>query len=379
MQSKKPILGVISLGLLLGAGILFQDTSKPASPAVKAAEDSIPMSDQQIKLAGITFANAGAASIATVVRLPGEVKLNEDRTAHVVPRLPGVAESVSADLGQRVKKGQVLAVISSPELADLRSALLAAEKRLTLAKITFEREELLWRERISAERDYLQARQAFSEAEIQAKSAKSKLTALGADVSEGALNRYVLRAPFDSVVVEKHITQGEAVKEDANVFLLSDLSSVWVEVVVAAGDIEAVRVGAAVEIRSGSTGSSAIGKVSYVGNLLGEQTRTAKARVVIDNPGTAWRPGLFVDVSLARGKKEVAVAVQAEAIHTLEGKPVVFTQAANGFKANAVRTGISDGRLVEILDGLPPGAAYAAAGSFVIKAQQGIASAEHGH
>ncbi|MGO4377324.1 efflux RND transporter periplasmic adaptor subunit [Pseudoduganella sp. RAF19] len=379
MQSKKPILGVISLGLLLGAGILFQDTSKPASPAVKAAEDSIPMSDQQIKLAGITFANAGAASIATVVRLPGEVKLNEDRTAHVVPRLPGVAESVSADLGQRVKKGQVLAVISSPELADLRSALLAAEKRLTLAKITFEREELLWRERISAERDYLQARQAFSEAEIQAQSAKSKLTALGADVSEGALNRYVLRAPFDSVVVEKHITQGEAVKEDANVFLLSDLSSVWVEVVVAARDIEAVRVGAAVEIRSGSTGSSAIGKVSYVGNLLGEQTRTAKARVVIDNPGTAWRPGLFVDVSLARGKKEVGVAVQAEAIHTLEGKPVVFTQAANGFKANAVRTGISDGRLVEILDGLPPGAAYAAAGSFVIKAQQGIASAEHGH
>ncbi|MGO4466457.1 efflux RND transporter periplasmic adaptor subunit, partial [Pseudoduganella sp. RAF53_2] len=365
--------------LLLGAGILFQDTSKPASPAVKAAEDSIPMSDQQIKLAGITFANAGAASIATVVRLPGEVKLNEDRTAHVVPRLPGVAESVSADLGQRVKKGQVLAVISSPELADLRSALLAAEKRLTLAKITFEREELLWRERISAERDYLQARQAFSEAEIQAQSAKSKLTALGADVSEGALNRYVLRAPFDSVVVEKHITQGEAVKEDANVFLLSDLSSVWVEVVVAARDIEAVRVGAAVEIRSGSTGSSAIGKVSYVGNLLGEQTRTAKARVVIDNPGTAWRPGLFVDVSLARGKKEVGVAVQAEAIHTLEGKPVVFTQAANGFKANAVRTGISDGRLVEILDGLPPGAAYAAAGSFVIKAQQGIASAEHGH
>lgn len=379
MQSKKPILGVISLGLLLGAGILFQDTSKPASPAVKAAEESIPMSDQQIKLAGITFANAGAASIATVVRLPGEVKLNEDRTAHVVPRLPGVAESVSADLGQRVKKGQVLAVISSPELADLRSALLAAEKRLTLAKITFEREELLWRERISAERDYLQARQAFSEAEIQAQSAKSKLTALGADVSEGALNRYVLRAPFDSVVVEKHITQGEAVKEDANVFLLSDLSSVWVEVVVAARDIEAVRVGAAVEIRSGSTGSSAIGKVSYVGNLLGEQTRTAKARVVIDNPGTAWRPGLFVDVSLARGKKEVGVAVQAEAIHTLEGKPVVFTQAANGFKANAVRTGISDGRLVEILDGLPPGAAYAAAGSFVIKAQQGIASAEHGH
>jgi len=379
MQSKKPILGVISLGLLLGAGILFQDTSKPASPAVKAAEESIPMSDQQIKLAGITFANAGAASIATVVRLPGEVKLNEDRTAHVVPRLPGVAESVSVDLGQRVKKGQVLAVISSPELADLRSALLAAEKRLTLAKITFEREELLWRERISAERDYLQARQAFSEAEIQVQSARAKLTALGADVSEGALNRYVLRAPFDSVVVEKHITQGEAVKEDANVFLLSDLSSVWVEVVVAAGDIEAVRVGAAVEIKSGSTGSSAIGKVSYVGNLLGEQTRTAKARVVIDNPGTAWRPGLFVDVSLARGKKEVAVAVQAEAIHTLEGKPVVFTQAANGFKANAVRTGISDGRLVEILEGLPPGAAYAAAGSFVIKAQQGIASAEHGH
>lgn len=399
-KSQKPILGVILVGTLLGATILFwnkgesgKEHAKPVAAASaeqgkqegkkqedhKEEEGLVPMTEAQIKSAGITLAKAGPATLGTIDQLPGEVKFNEDRTAHVVPRIAGVAESVQADLGQRVKKGQVLAIIASPELAEMRSAHLAAQKRLALAQLTAEREKKLWQDKISAEQDYLQARQASQEAEIQAQNAKSKLTAIGADVSDGALNRYVIRAPFDGVVVEKHITQGEAIKEDTNVFLLSDLSTVWVEVVVAAKDIEAVRVGSNVEIKSSSTSSSATGKVSYVGNLLGEQTRTAKARVVIDNPNMAWRPGLFVNIALVRGKTEVPVAVASDAIQTLEGRTVVFTKVAEGFQAKEVRTGRSEGGMVEIVEGLAPGSSYVATGSYVVKAEQGKGSAEHGH
>jgi len=387
-QAYKPILGIVLAGLVLGSAIVSWNKDGAPVPA-QAKEDHkdgqredsslILMSDEQIRSGGIVMAQAGPASIGTLVRLPGEVKFNEDRTAHVVPRLPGVAESVQADLGQQVKKGQVLAIISSPELAELRSALLAAQKRLALAQTTYEREKKLWQDRISAEQDYLQAQQAFREAEILAQSARAKLTALGADTGDGALNRYVLRAPFDGIVVEKHIAQGEAVKEDANVFLLSDLSSVWVEVVVTAKDLEAIRVGESVEIKSSSTASTASGKVSYVGNLLGEQTRTAKARVVIANPNMAWRPGLFVNVSLVRGRKDVPVAVPSEAIQTIEDKSVIFTKVQQGFRMNPVQTGLSDGSTVEVLNGLQPGAEYVAAGSFVIKAQQGKGSAGHDH
>lgn len=408
-QSKKSALVIVLIGVVLAAAIMFwkKDSDGGAATEAPRAEEGkegghaekegghtekeggkeedhgeegiLKMDAQQIQTAGITVAKAAPASMGSVVQLPGEVRFNEDLTAHIVPRTPGVAESVSADLGQSVKKGQVLAVISSPALADMRSASLAAQKRLGLAQITFQREKKLWEDKISAEQDYLQAQTALREAEIEAQSAKSKLSALGAGDSDGALNRYVLRAPFNGVVVEKHIAQGEAVKEDANVFLLSDLSSVWVEIVVTPKDLETVRVGETVRITSAANDTSATGKVSYVGNLLGEQTRTAKARVVITNPKLAWRPGLFVNAAVVRGEKNVPVSVAADAVQTVEGKTVVFVKVDKGFKMQPVKTGDNDGKLVEIVDGLSAGAVYAATSSYVLKAEQGKGSAGHDH
>jgi cobalt-zinc-cadmium efflux system membrane fusion protein len=395
-KSRKSILGVVLIGILLGATIIFwkkggqteavqeahgeqprasKQAKKEDHPA--AGNGLIVLSNQQIRTAGIATAKAAPAAIGTVVQLPGEVRFNEDRTAHIVPRVAGVAESVSADLGATVRKGQVLAVISSPELADLRSTALATQKRLGLAKVTYAREKKLWEDKISAEQDYLQAQQALREAEIAAQTANSKLTALGANGPSGPLNRYVLRAPFDGVVVEKHITQGEMVKEDTNVFLLSDLSTVWVNVVVTAKDLEAIRVGQTATVKSTSSSSSASGKVSYVGALLGEETRSATARVVLSNPALAWRPGLFVNVNMTRGTREVPVAVVSDAVQTIDGKPVVYVRVAQGFQAENVSVGASDGKFVEIVSGLEPGAAYATAGSFVLKAEQGKGSAEH--
>lgn len=380
-QSTFSILAVLAIGVVLALAILFWKKEAPAAQEIPEHARETPglveMTPQQVQSAGILIAQAASASIDTAVTLPGEVRFNDDRTAHIVPRLAGVVESVSASLGQEVRKGQPLAVIASPELAELRSTALAADKRLGLARVTYEREKKLWEDKISAQQDYLQAEQAYREAQIAAQSARSKLTALGAEPVSGAVNRYVLRAPFDGVIVEKHLAQGEAVKEDANVFLVSDLSTVWAEIVVTAGDLETVRVGQPVTIQSVAGSASVTGKVSYVGSLLGEQTRTATARVVIDNPGRAWRPGLFVNVAVARGSKDAAVTVAAEAVQTIDGKTVVFTIAPQGFQAQPVTPGASDGKRIEILDGLATGTRYVAAGSFVVKAQQGKGSAEH--
>ncbi|WP_255969676.1 efflux RND transporter periplasmic adaptor subunit, partial [Klebsiella pneumoniae] len=107
------------------------------------------------------LSKAGPAEIGSSVSLPGELRFDEDRTAHVVPRVAGVVESVSVNLGDQVKKGQLLAVIASQQLSEQRSELAAAEQRLRLARILFERERTLWQERISAEQDYLQAQQSL--------------------------------------------------------------------------------------------------------------------------------------------------------------------------------------------------------------------------
>src|SRR3546814_741084 len=109
----------------------------------------------------------------------------------MVPRVAGVVQSVTADLGQQVRKGQVMAVLASATLAEQRSALLTAQKRQTLAQRTFAREKKLWEEKISAEQDYRQAQHALQEADIAVQNAEQKLLALGATSRiEGALNRY---------------------------------------------------------------------------------------------------------------------------------------------------------------------------------------------
>jgi len=365
------------------APVINENAPNVAHDEHKTESKLIHFDEAEIKQAGIVIEHAGPRLIASMSKLNGEIKFNEDRTAHVVPRVAGIVESVSADMGQQVKKGQVLAVLSSAQLSELRSELLSTQKRIQLAQVTFEREKKLWEEKISSEQDYLQAQQNLSELTIALQNSTQKLLALSAttttEIKGGALSRYELRAPFDGMVVEKHIAQGEAVKEDANVFTVSDLSTVWAEIIVPAQDLDVVRVGEKALVSAASMASTAEGRITFVGSLFGEQTRTAKARVTLKNPNMAWRPGLFVNVDLTNSESEVAVAVQSDAIQTIENQPTVFIKVDGGFMPRTVVIGRSDGTYSEITDGLEKGVSYAAVGSFVIKAEEGKNTASHAH
>lgn len=338
-------------------------------------DEKVTMTDAQVTAAGIKLAQSAPGQVASVFQLPGEIRFNEDATAHVVPRVAGIVDSVSANLGQQVRKGQVLAVLSSVSVSEQRSELLSAQKRLGLARTTAERERKLYEEKISAQQDYLQAEQALREAEIAVANATQKLSALGASTASGGLSVYELRAPFDGMVVEKHISMGESVKEDANVFTISDLRTVWATINVTAAGLGQVRIGQAATIRATGFEQAATGAVSYIGALIGEQTRAATARVTLANPAMAWRPGLFVNVELESGKADAAVTVDTDAVQTVEDKPTVFVKVDGGFQARPVKTGRTDGKRVEIVSGIKPGETYASQGSYVVKAEQGKSGA----
>ncbi|MNZ23908.1 Cobalt-zinc-cadmium resistance protein CzcB [compost metagenome] len=339
-------------------------------------EGKLHLSIAQIEAAGVQLADAGPRELGTAISFPGEIRFDEDRTAHVVPRVPGVVESVQAELGQAVKRGQVLAVIASQQISDLRSEQQAAQRRLELARLTFQREQQLWQERISAEQDYLQARQALQEAEIALANARQKVAAVG---PAGAGNRYELRAPFDAVVVEKHLTVGEVVDETSNAFTLSDLSRVWATFAVAPRDLDKVTTGRNVTVSAPDLGAQVEGKVNYVGSLLGEQNRAATVRATLANPNGAWRPGLFVNVAVSVERFNAAVVVPQSALQTWEEQTVVFARIEEGFEARPVKTGRRDAGQVEITNGLAAGTQVAAAGSFVLKSELGKGSAEHSH
>jgi membrane fusion protein, heavy metal efflux system len=353
--------------------------------AYEQEEGRVRMDEATAKNAGIEVKTAGPAKIRSTLELSGEIQFNQDRVAHVVPRLAGVVVRSAKNLGDQVKRGDLLAVLESQTLADLKSDYLSTQKRLELARTTFEREKRLWEDKISAEQDYLASRQALSEAEIAHRSVEQKLLALGltqdAIMRAGAdgLTRYEIRAPLDGVVIEKHLALGEAVKEDASIFTIADLSAVWAEMTVYPKDLNSVKLGQKVTVRASALNAEAEGKVAYVGSLVGEQTRSAKARVTLQNPDRSWRPGLFVTLELVQDETEVPVAVAMEAIQTYRGWKVVFGRYGEFFEVRPVELGRSDGKWIQVVKGLPPGTQYAAAGSFVLKADLGKAGASHDH
>ena len=385
---------ILAVGVLLAALILTQDKktvrkqdddgpapakmeSKP-KPQHEAAH--VMMDDDQVRASGIAIAAAGAVQIASVVQFPGEVQLNDDRTVHVVPRVPGIAEAVLVNTGQNVRKGQTLAVFSSQVISEQRSALQSAQKRQSFALTVYEREKKLWEQKITAEQDFLQAQVALREAEIAVENAQQKLNALGVTGGSGTgLNRFELRAPYDGLVVERKLSVGEAVKEDTPIMTISDMSAVWVEVSIPAKDLPLMRVGAKVLVRATAFDAKATGTVAFVGALVGEQTRMARARIVLANPQGAWRPGLFVNVEVSSANLQVPVAVESEAIQTLGNRQVVFVREEKRFLPRSVKLGISDGKYIEVLEGLPPGTRYAAQGSYIIKSELTKLTSEEGY
>ncbi|MDN5936994.1 MAG: efflux RND transporter periplasmic adaptor subunit, partial [Nitrosospira sp.] len=327
------------------------------------------------------------ATIQPTLKLPGEIVFNEHTIVQVVPRIPGIVLSVYRHHGQQVKQGEVLAVIESIELADLRSQLLAARKRLALARITFEREKRLWEEKISAKQDYLAAQQALAEAEIAVDLASVKLRTLEApiestkqsDKQDRTLARYEIRAPISGLIIEKDIAQGQTLKEDTQIFTIADISTVWAQLTVYPKDLDVVKLGQTAIVRATASDIEGEGVVSYISALVGAQTRSATARVVLDNKDGDWLPGMFVTAELVTEEIEAPVAVSVDAIQTLGDNSVVFGRYGKYFEARPLKLGRSDGTMVEVQSGLSAGERYAAGNSFAVKAELGKSGATHDH
>jgi len=355
-----------------------------------------------LRNAGVTVETAGPALIPVERALPGEVALNLDRAAHVVSRFRGQVMEVRKTLGDRVRQGEVLAVLDSRELADAKSEFIEAIHRLELAQALFTREEALWRKKISAEKDYLLARHQLEETEIAKQTARQKLLALGVGAAElellarepegevvafrarqpfpeQALTRYELRAPRDGTVVGKEVTAGSPVDADQELFLLADLTTVWVDATVHPADLPMVGEGRKATVRLEATGREAAGTIAYVGPLADGRSRASLARLVLPNPDGAWRPGLFVSVRVVESEATVPVAVRTAALQAFRDRDAVFLQDGDVFQAMPVTLGRRNSEWVEVLSGLSAGQRYASTNSFVIKAEVLKDGATHDH
>jgi len=351
-------------------------------------EGKVQVADDTLKSAGIEIQAAGPRQMVTTFEVPGEIKADETKVAHVVPRLQGVVVEAVAKEGDVVRRGDLMAVINSRELADAKSAFLAATQRAQFARVALEREESLWQKKISAEQEYLEARRQLDEARLAQDLASQKLVALGlTPASVGALStsppehlpRFEIRAPIAGTVVERRVSVGEAVPADRDVFVIADLSSVWIEASIPATDLARVRQGQAATVVATDLGLTATGRITFIRALIGEQNRRATARMVVPNTGGAWRPGSFVTVRLEQSSALVPLAVPVSALQAFRDWQVVFVRYGEWFEARPLELGRSDGEWIEVLRGLKPGERFAATNSFAVKAEIGKLGATHDH
>ena len=341
-------------------------------------EEVVRLSDAELKEFNIILATARRGSMDKRIELPGEIALNADRMAHVVPRVEGIVRKVLVTVGDKVKKGDLIAVLDSGELAIAKAAYLAAIEREKLALANYQREKHLWEKKVTSHKEYLDVQQKLAEIKIERRSAEQQLHALGISNevleklpkdAESSFTRFEIRAPQDGTIIEKHITFGENVNSDADIFTVADLSSVWVELNVYQKDLISIRKGQKTKIIVGHGIPSAQGIISWVSPRLNEATRTAKARLILDNKNGDLRPGLFVNGKVTVASFAAKIIVAKRALQTFEGKTVLFVRTEEGFEPSAVKIGKKNADYVEILSGLNSGQIYVDKGAFTLKAQ----------
>lgn len=197
--------------------------------------------------------------------------------------------------------------------------------------------------------------------------------------SNQSLTAYDLRAPISGTIVDRQVSLGEYASEQKPAFVITDLSTVWVDFSVYRRDLKRVRIGDTIIVDAEDGGPPIEAKISYLSPVGSSETQSALARAVVGNSDLRLRPGLFVTGRLLLATKSVKIVVKSSALQTIENRSVVFVRAGQKFETRNVEVGDRDTNNVEITSGLAEGDIYAAKNSFVIKAElaKGVASDEH--
>ena len=373
--------------LAVGLGLACMQPVWAAPETQPGREGLIKLSAEQIAALRIAVAPVGPGNLLRTVRVPGNVMMDPDRIGHVPAKVIGTVVELRKRLGDVVQKGEVVAYLESREVADAKSEFLTAGANLELQTTLFERERSLFEKKISAEQQFLRAENAFSLSKLRHDLARQKLSALDVDEAEIAelpkqpvanLRRYALRSPIAGRVIDRRVDLGAPVggdQQEKEIYVVADLSSVWVELTVSAPDLALLKEGDDITIED-STREKATGKTIFVSPMVSKETRTTRVIVSLDNADGRWRPGSFVGASIPVDQRPVELLLPRNALQTIDGKLIAFVQVPDGFEAHAVQAGAMTEDAVEVIGGLKPGEIVAVLNTFVLKSDLGKAKAD---
>lgn len=308
----------------------------------------------------------------------GEVGPNRDRFVIVSPRVSGVVKELFVDWGDPVKKGQKLAVLDSVELGEVRANYKKAMAMVRMAKKNYSREKTLYKQKISSTKHFLEAENAYEQAQIELKALKEKLILMGQqegdiqDIAEDQVSSlFILSAPFDGTVVEKNVAIGELKDAFAPIVTISDLTNLWVWFDIYEKDIPIVKPGNKVMISVASYPNEQFeGLVTHIGVTVDEKTRTVKVRAEVDNRHEKLKPGMFAKVLLLHQSEKTnsLPVVPDEAVQTDGQEHFVFVPLHEGlFVRRDVTLGTRVDGHVKVMSGLNKNDRVVVKGGFLLK------------
>lgn len=341
-------------------------------------DGTIRLLPEQLEASGIRVISVRQGNLSQQVNVPGRISADADRMAQIVPKVSGIVIEARKNLGDKVQKGEVMALIESREMAEASAEYQAATRAAELARTIYKREKSLWEKKVTAEQDYLVAKNSSQEAQIRLELAKQKIQALGGENEKGTASRYhELKSPLDGVVIERDLTLGASADTSNRAFTVADLSVLWVEIFIAPDDIARVKEGQSAIVES--AGKQGEGKIIFVSPVINPDTRSAKAIIELQNNDGQWRSGDYSNVSIVTDTQQSGMTIPLDAVQTIEGQSVVFVRTEEGFEKRTIVAGKKDKNNIEILSGLKSGEQVAVGNTFVLKAEAGKSEAEHAH
>lgn len=353
--------------------------AKPAPETAAAAEKEaapeagqIRLSEEEIKSARIRIEEVGEAEVHQRIAVTATIQANQDRLAHVAPRVPGRIVSIAAKLGDRVKAGQPLASLDSIEIGEAHSAYLQAESQFKVAQADFERAEKLHAEQIVPQKDYLRSRAEYEKSRANYRAASDKLRLMGVKpaASDSAVSVFPVSAPFAGQVIEKKAVLGELAQPDKFLFTVADLSVVWIEASLFEKDLGKVKTGASVGVTVAAYPDTVFtGRLTYISSVMDKESRTVKARVEVPNADGRLKPDMFATAAIDTGSASKALTVPVSAVLLIEGKKVVFVREKEGFEKREVDLGDNLGGRFVIKGGIEDGESVVVEGGYALKAR----------
>lgn len=356
--------------------------SRDAHGAIPQGEVVVTLTDEAVKRAGIRVAAVATGEVRDHVRIPAVVEPNAYKQVEVTPLVAGRVTRVAVELGDRVRRGQVLAEVYSPELADAQREYLSFMGEFDAAHEQLRRTERLVEIGAASRQELERTRAEHIAHETHLEGARSRLVLLG--MAPAAIEKLrpgtpitavtTVPAPLGGIVLEREANPGLNVETSTKLFTVADLSTVWVVGDLYERDLARVRVGSPARITMQAYPDVVLeGRVSYIDPRLSAGTRTARLRVEVPNPDQRLRLGMYVDLEVSSGEPVQAALVPRAAVQTLGDRHVVYVAAAGEprrFIEREVRLGAAAGDRIEVLSGLQPGDQVVTEGSFYVRAER---------